>query len=81
MAQNQLLTDSELDAIIDAPRDETGLSVQHLDCYFDTMKGSVEPSWKYMDRVRMKELFRRFLKCGWIKPHQVDKIEAALCQL
>lgn len=81
MAQYQPLTDAELDAIIVAPRIETGLDDRALSYYFDDMGGTVQPSWKHMEPGRMKTLFNRFLSCGWIKPHQVDKIEAALCQL
>ena len=81
--QNRPLTDSELDAVIDEPRRTFGdqLSEKDLAGYFETVSGQFEPSWKMMCPKRMRDVFNRFLSCGWLKAYHRDKIQDALKQI
>jgi hypothetical protein len=81
--QNRPLTDSELNAVIDAPRYESDRPLNEKDLmgYFDTVSSQFEPSYKYMCPKRMRDLFNRFLSCGWLKAYHRDKIQDALKQI
>lgn len=77
------MTDKELNKIIDAPRPTFGrpLTSVDLDHYFDTMDGTVEPSWKFMEPTRMIELFNRFAGLPSLKPGTRSKIDLAISEL
>lgn len=77
------MNDKELNEIIKAPRPTFGrpLTAADLDHYFDTMNGTVEPSWKFMEPNRMIELFKRFEQLPSLKPGTRNKIDEAVKQL
>lgn len=76
------LTDSELDAIIDAPRPEVGRKgLSSTDLTFYLSKWDETPHYQYMDKQRMTELFKRFKQAAWISPIQDGQIDKALKHL
>jgi len=74
------MTDKQLNEIIDSPRN-MGMEVNKLfdskDLlgYFDTM-GVYEPSWKYMDKVRLAEIFTRASNCNWFNANHAKLIKS-----
>ncbi len=72
------LTDSQLDEIIDAPRIELRINKEELLEYFETVNGKFEPSWMFMDRARMKEIFQFCLLRNWCTSYHQELIQSAL---
>jgi len=77
------MTDEAFNDIINAerPGSPKRLSATDVKFYFDTMGGSHEPSWKFMNPQRMKELFKHALTDSEISRIHGDKIQIVLSQL
>ena len=75
------MTDKELDDIISTPPERSELTNKHLLCYFDTMNGKVQPSYKSMCPIRMKELLKQFRKYTWCYAYHHKLIDKALADL
>lgn len=78
LTESKPLTDAQLNEIIDAPRIDLRINKDELLAYFETENGQFDPSWMFMDRARMKEIFQYCLLRNWCTSYHQELIQSAL---
>lgn len=74
------LTDAQFDDIINEPKQDIG-GLSSTDLTFYLSKEGDLPHYRYMNPERMRYLFDRFSKAGWITGAQENQIDKALKDL
>ena len=78
-----MISESELDQILRRPKmtESRPLNSEDVNIYFETCGGKFEPSWRFMDKDRMLELFKRFERVPKLSLKTLDAIREARKEL